>query len=346
MIRGKREFLGAALLRSGMVSVTLAAKRRFPARTLTILNYHRVDDHDAAWDFDDGTLDATPEVFDDQIAWLCKEFTLLDPHDLLDHVRGRPWPRNPALITFDDGYRDNHDHALPILNRHGAKALFFVATDYVANRRVFWWDRISYILKHATKARVVIKYPRTRSFDLSGDPESSLRNLLEVPKWAVALDMDRFLSELAQAAEVPWNEALERGLAERLVMTWDHVRALRNAGMGIGSHTRRHRVLATIPDEELSDELYGSRSDLEAALGEPVRTIAYPVGVPVGRVPHLRAAVEAAGYELGFTYRTGVQSLRKIDPLDLHRQAVNGGWSDARFRAVSTFPWLATARPV
>ena len=125
-------------------------------------------------------------------------------------------------------------------------------------------------------------------------------------------------------------------------MTWDQVRALRKAGMGIGSHTRRHRVLATVPDQELSDELLESRLDLEAVLDEPVRTIAYPVGVPCG--PRLRAAVESAGYELGFTYRTGVQPLRRLDPLGIRRQTVNRSWSVARFRTVSAFPWLAPAR--
>ena len=46
-------------------------------------------------------------------------------------------------MTFDDGYLDNHDVALPILVKHGVRAVFFLATDYIERRRLFWWDRVS-----------------------------------------------------------------------------------------------------------------------------------------------------------------------------------------------------------
>ena len=61
-------------------------------------------------------------------------------------------------------------------------------------------------------------------------------------------------------------------------MTWDDVRALAGAGMDIESHTRTHRVLDTLDRDQLRDELVGSRRDLEAQLGRPIRAIAYPVG--------------------------------------------------------------------
>jgi peptidoglycan/xylan/chitin deacetylase (PgdA/CDA1 family) len=340
VMRGKRAVMASLLERSGVVSLTLAARRRLPPRTLTVVNYHRVDDPGAAREFDEGTLDVTPEAFDRQVGLLHRRFSLLDPEDLREHVRGRRWPSNAALITFDDGYRDNYERALPILEHHGAKALFFIATDFVKHRRLFWWDRISYALKHARTCRFSLSYPHPLQIDLANGVRAPISRLLRVVKDTFALDVERFLDELTQAADVPWNEALERELADRLIMTWDQVRALQRAGMRIGSHTRGHRVLTTLPQAELVHELAGSRTELADVLGQPIWAVAYPVGSPIAQHPDVRATVAAAGYEVGFSYGTGTQPLRELDPLDIRRMAVDADWSDSRFAAAVTFPRL------
>ena len=341
MLHGKRAVAALLLHRLGVVPLTLALRRRLPPRTLTVVNYHRVNDSEAAGEFDEVTLDATPEGFERQVRLLRREFTLLGPDDLGEHLRGRPWPPNPALLTFDDGYRDNYERALPILQRHGAKAFFFIATDFVTHRRLFWWDRISYTLKHARRSSFSIAYPHPRRIDLTSGVHGTATELHRLVKETFDLDVGRFLSELAEAAEVVWNDELERQLADKLIMNWDQVRALRSAGMGIGSHTRRHRVLRTLPLAELSNELGGSRADLEAMLGEPVAAIAYPGGSRVPHPPDIRRAVESAGYELGFAYGRGTSTLSRLDPLDIKRLPVERDWSEARFRAAITFSFLA-----
>jgi peptidoglycan/xylan/chitin deacetylase (PgdA/CDA1 family) len=340
VFRDKRELATSLLSRVGLVSLTLAARRRLRPRTLTVINYHRVDDPESAAQFDEGTLDVTPQAFDRQVGLLCREFTLLDPDALRELVRGHRWPSNPALITFDDGYRDNYERALPILQRHGAKAIFFVATHFVQHRRLFWWDRINYTLKRAQRSHFSLGYPRPQEINLASGVGKPTNQLLRLVKDSFGLDLDRFLGELTQAAEVPWSDALEQELADRLIMTWDQVRALGRAGMRIGSHTRRHRVLTTLPQAELVDELVGSRTELEAVLGEPVWAIAYPVGSPVAQLPAIRAILQDAGYELGFSYGTGTQPLRRLDPLSIRRMAVDADWSEARFGAAVTFPRL------
>jgi peptidoglycan/xylan/chitin deacetylase (PgdA/CDA1 family) len=154
------------------------------------------------------------------------------------------------------------------------------------------------------------------------------------------LDLETFLDDLAHRADAPWSRAVEDDLVARHVMTWDDVRTLRQAGMDVGSHTRTHRVLQTVPPDQLEGELAGSRSDLEAELGEEVRTIAYPVGRPVARDPVLRRAIEAAGYRLGLTYDTGRQPLRAVDPLDVRRYAIEPSDPDGVLRVRMALPWL------
>ncbi len=337
-----RARLSSLLGEVGASQAWLTSRRWGRPRWLTVLNYHRVDSIDAAADVDEGVLDSTPESLDRQLGRVRRHFTPIALGDLLAHLDGADLPPNPMLVTFDDGYRDNLENAVPILKRHGIRATFFIATNYVAERRVFWWDRISWILKHARRRYFRLSYPLIQEVNLETGIREAEYLLHEMVKTTRLLKLERFLDELAAHADAPWDAATERRLAERLLMTWDDVRTLRHAGMDVGSHTRTHRVLQTVPAEELSSEFAGSRADLESALSESISAIAYPVGPSIANDPGIRAAAVAAGYRLGFSYDTGLQPLGAVDPLDIHRIVAEHTFDDARFCTLLAAPWLGS----
>jgi peptidoglycan/xylan/chitin deacetylase (PgdA/CDA1 family) len=262
-----------------------------------------------------------------------------------------------VLVTFDDGYRSCLEVATPILRAVGMPATFFVATRFVEERRLFWWERIAVMLAAARRKglrAVSVALPpgpaspaAAVAFDAS-EPRA-LETVGRVVKSTAGLDLERFLTALGAALDEPWTVARDRELADRLIMTWDQVRALAAAGMDVESHTRSHRVLQTVPTAELADELAGSRRDLERALGRPVRALAYPVGHSLAGDPVLRGAVTGAGYRLGFTNATGVNTvlpaplrgLREVDPLEVRRLAMGRDYSDSMFLGQFAVPQLA-----
>lgn len=312
--------------------------RRVP--WLTVVNFHRVNQEEEAAPFDEGVLDATPRSFHEQLSILKRHFTLITLDELRAYRRGGPLPASPALVTFDDGYRDCHEIALPILKTLGIPAAFFIATSYITERRLFWWDRIAYVLKRTRMARLTLSYPARLDLEVEGAVGTATNRLLRIVKSQQGLDVERFLDEITEAADVPWDPAIEKDLADRLLMTWDQIRSLRREGMEIGSHTRTHRPLQTLPAEHLEAELGGSRQDLERELGESVPAIAYPVGEPVAHIPAVRKAIEDAGYELGFSYNTGVQRLDAFDPLSICRFSTERSYGPARFRGLLAVPSL------
>ncbi len=259
-------------------------------------------------------------------------------------VDGEKLPPNPLLVTFDDGYRDNVDFVLPELVRAQLAATFFVATDYLTKRKVFWWDLVAYLVKSTTKPRIEMNYPRHLQLDLT-EREKVLAVLLAVIKTTFALDLNRFLAELADTCAVAWGDAEDEQFAHSHLMTWDDVRTLKQANMTIGSHTRSHRVLQTLPQSALDDELSGSRDDLVRELGEAPLAIAYPTGKPIYDDAGLRAAVTGAGYRLGFSYKTGAMPLwQEFDALNVRRLAVDLGQSGACFRGTLALPFLSATR--
>jgi peptidoglycan/xylan/chitin deacetylase (PgdA/CDA1 family) len=330
---------------AGALDAILRARAKSAWPWLTVLTYHRIHPEPDNQPFDRGVIDATPVEFEKQVATLRRYFTMIGLDDLRRHMRGGALPSNPAILTFDDGYRDCYDRALPILLRHGVKATFFIATAYVNERKVFWWDRISYLIHQSPLERIELEYPIRASIELGSKKSEAIEQLLRIIKRWHNLDVERFLEGLTVCSGARWDSAIERRYADELIMTWDQIRALRRAGMDIQSHTRTHRVLQTVPHDELVSELAGSRKDLELELGERVSCVAYPVGRPIAREREIRAAVSAAGYELGFSNMNGVTwTWGRFDPLDVQRLAMGTDVPSAYFRGFLAVPWLAQAK--
>jgi peptidoglycan/xylan/chitin deacetylase (PgdA/CDA1 family) len=332
---------------AGLVDLRFAARTIKPARHLPILTYHRIGIAPRlACDLDETVVDATPKGFQRQLELLTRRFTLIGIADLRRHfVEDHPLPANPALLTFDDGYREAYDVALPALQRAGAKAVFFIPTDYVTERRAFWWDRVSYLIKRSTRTRAEVEYPHRLAIDLAGRRAEASAQILDVIKNTYALDVEAFLQGVGTALGVPWHEDDDRRIAGETIMTWQEVQALHRAGMDVQSHTRTHRALHTLPPDHIDDELAGSRRILEQQLGAPVDAIAYPVTSPTSAHDGLFAAVQRAGYTLGFSTSQGLTPhSADTSQFNIPRMWMDSAMLHSYLRAVLAFPRLAYRR--
>ena len=100
-------------------------------RTLRALMYHKVND------LPGNPVTVPTGLFAEQMAQLRElGYAVVGLDAVLDHyLRGEPLPPGATLITFDDGYRDNLENALPILERHGYPAVLFVPIGFVGESR-------------------------------------------------------------------------------------------------------------------------------------------------------------------------------------------------------------------
>ncbi len=327
--------LGEALLR---------AQRAVGVPWITAITYHSAADTARAKLYDDGVVDTTKEQFDEQLAFYTRHFDVIGIDDLTRFVtKGEPLPKSPLLLTFDDGYIDNHDVVLPLLQKHGTRATFFIATDYLAERKLFWWDKINFFVKSSKKDQIELQYPDVRVLPRADDKQVStaVRACLRIVKDTYDLDLERFFQELARGCDVSLSSKEERHLADGMLMTWDHVRALRRAGMDVQSHTASHRVLQTLSPERLKDELVQSKRVLEDVLREPVVAVSYPVGKPLTYFPAIRRAVRDAGYVMGFSNASGVSTRWTFDPMDIRRLGAFYDYTDREFRGFMAVPWFS-----
>jgi peptidoglycan/xylan/chitin deacetylase (PgdA/CDA1 family) len=322
MIRNKREFLARQLGNLGLVRLLERAARR---PSLLVATYHRIGTP-AESPYYDAVFSATPEAFAAEVRFLRDRFRLITLEELLDLAEaGFPMSGPTALITFDDGYRDNLDAALPVLQALGVQATFFLVTGFLDAPRLPWWDHVSYVLKQARAARITLDQPAPLNLDLEQTPRADaiaavVRAWLDHPPESE----DEVRRHLEERVGVVVDEP---ALGRELFLTWDDARRLAGAGMAIGSHSRSHPTLARLSEAEQLGELAGSKRLLEDRLGRPVAALAYPYGWPGATTDATRRLAREAGYRIAFSAIPGVNQPGRIDPFDFRR--LNVGFADS-----------------
>ncbi|MGZ4441381.1 MAG: polysaccharide deacetylase family protein [Gaiellaceae bacterium] len=115
----------------GETATTIGAVDDDGDRALRVLMYHKVNDRP------ENPISVPIGLFDEQMAVLRElGYQIVSLDDVLDHVAGiTPLPPGAVLITFDDGYRDILENALPVLRRHGYPAVIFVPIGYLDDAR-------------------------------------------------------------------------------------------------------------------------------------------------------------------------------------------------------------------
>jgi peptidoglycan/xylan/chitin deacetylase (PgdA/CDA1 family) len=259
------------------------------------------------------------------IRTLSRHYRFVSLQDAVDMVTGRTRVRPHSLVlTFDDGYRNNLTHALPILRRWRVPATIFVATGHVDARTPFWFDRLDYALQQApiSEREVRVGPGEVR---LSGVDRASLRasyaTLRETAKRVHANDADmlRELDGLAAELEAESGRRLA-DIFERdpwsAVLTWDELRSADAAEVSIGSHTVDHVRLERVDPRIAADQLIRSRQAIETHTGRPCRHLAYPNG---GFNADTVSTARACGYTAAVTTVEGSNRVGD-DPLTLRRR--------------------------
>jgi peptidoglycan/xylan/chitin deacetylase (PgdA/CDA1 family) len=309
---------------------------RLPRTSVVVLAYHRVgvpqgDDDPDLWS-------ATQEQLSEQIRFLRKHFDVVAPSEIPAVVRSGSG--HHAAITFDDGYRDNYELALPVLSAHGVRAGFFITAEYIGGGRLSWWDEIAALMRNGRRRELPASEWLPKPLDLAGDRAGATRTAIELYK---LLPRDRARAFLEYLRDALGDGEPMRADTERF-MSWDMVRDLHAAGMEIGGHTLSHPVLAGLSGSEQWHEIAGCAERLEAEVGTAMRIFSYPVGRPESYDDSSRACLRRLGVQAAFTCHGGVPDPQAFDPLAIPRVPIAGNQSPARVRARITMPTVFARR--
>ena len=317
--------LGASVLHRS----TLLDPSRWAGDKLSIVTFHRVLPLHELHSYPIPGIAVTPEELDWLLDLFVKHYTPGTLGEMATRFALGDRPRKPLLaITFDDGQRDNHRHARPVLAAHAVHASFFVVAQATENNETLWHDRVAYALS------ALLTQDRERASELlqrlGVDPHTS-----DPPNAAVAYakhmtpgERETFVAELEASVGGPARPSWDG------MMNWSELQELHNEGHEIGSHSRTHAILPLVSDAQLFDEIAGSRVQLRERLGFEIESFCYPNGDCDDRVA---AAVERAGYRHAVTTRYGINPAgtspylwKRCDMQGSHARTQSGAFSEGR----------------
>ena len=214
--------------------------------------------------------------FDAICGWVRKWANVLPLEEAIQRLTEGSLPARALCITFDDGYADNHDVALPILQRHGLTATFFVASGFI-DGGIMWNDRVIEAVRscgHTTLRLPEGLIPGRDAFDMSSwtARRRAIDELLQTLKYPSLVERLQSTNALAAAAGMR--------LPVDLMMRTPQVAALAEAGMGVGGHTVNHPILARLGEAQALQEMQDGKRAVEAMTQRPVHLFAYPNGRP------------------------------------------------------------------
>ncbi len=305
---------------------------------LLALNYHRIG-NPAQTPYDSGVFSATVEELDGQVRFLKRRFHVATLDEALHMIETGQLHRPTALLTFDDGYRDNYEAAFPVLAAHGVQGVFFLPTSFIGTNHVAFWDVVAYIVKRSRRQKFRLASEPGREFDIAADgPARVIQQVLRLCKGDDGADPEHLIGMLEEACD----SARPNG-SERLFINWQEAEAMLARGMAIESHSHTHPALSRLSRTELLQELILSKRLLEERLGIRPRCLAYPFGLPESISPLVIRAVEKTGYRAAFSFYGGLNTPGAMERFNIRREAVTAGEGGSfELRAALT---ALTARP-
>lgn len=264
-----------------------------------IICYHRV-----VQDFQDAATRAMPslligtKMFEKQLDWLAQRFDMVTLDEAVQTQQSKiKRRRRQATISFDDGYADFYSNAVPILKAKGIPASVFVVTDLVGTSKLQTHDEL-YLLLSQWYEKARTENQSKSSMPLAVQEALALHSdAFAAARYFLATFSRQELAEIFKQLETRLQLSAQ-SIQELQSLTWPMLRTLHEQGITVGSHTRSHALLPHYEQQNLVDELQGSREKLEAELGVATKYLAYPDG----QFDERRArAAQQAGYEGALT---------------------------------------------
>jgi peptidoglycan/xylan/chitin deacetylase (PgdA/CDA1 family) len=294
---------------------------------ITVLMYHRVQGDDKAFQ------GSGIERFREQMQWLKRRCTVIHPDDFDQAVEQGRRIRPPVLATFDDGYRDYHDHVYPVLHELRIPAVVFLATRFIDAGGLIWTDAVNWAVFHSEKQELKLPWDEATVLDLN---DASARS-------ACAGSCKAFLKNIPDFERNHWQSRLFAALdidpfdgkAGRQMLNWDEVRATMEYTV-FGGHTHTHPILCQVDRETAETEIRRCRDRIHEETGVAPRYFAYPNGKAQDFTDDTKAILRRYGFTLAFSTIEGIHE-PDMDPLAIRRQPTGA-------RSIGDFAWLVAGR--
>ena len=303
---------------------------RIRPNCITILTYHRIaPDNMPDTPGKHLGISATKSIFCKHLQLLKNSTNVIPASQLAGWIRGElSLPPNASLITFDDGYRDNLTHALPVLQKLNLPAIIYLSTGNIGSQTPQYWDLAIYGFKKAAH--------NTYTLPIIGTVQLNYRNIDKIcRRWIYAAkylppsERNQTTNDLIQALNV----TVPTNAFKDLYLSWDEVRSMQSSRIEFGAHTVSHPILSTLPNDVAQQEIINSKLEIAKQLKQSPTSFAYPNGLPGDYNDQHIETLNNAGFDMAFTLSTGTttRAAVKKNPYKIRRIYIGLKDSPTRF---------------
>ena len=240
--------------------------------------------------------------------------------------------RPSVVITFDDGFLNNVEVALPVLQHHGFPSTIFLTTGVTGTGRTLWPSRLVAALMATRAPRVSFG---NETFALGDDMSRGLAStrLQVLIKDLRPDDPQQAVASIEEQLGVPLDAPVPRSSPFAMMGPEDIEAALGTGLVEFGAHTISHPLLSALDDKAVLREVGGSIDDVERLIGGPCRSFAYPNGRVQDYDARSLAVLAGRGIKAAVTTREATND-RSADRLRLARWAIRTRHPLLPFRAI------------
>ncbi|NBN62505.1 polysaccharide deacetylase family protein [Microvirga tunisiensis] len=232
-----------------------------------------------------------------------------------------------AVLTFDDGYRDNLEQAYPVLKALGVPMTLFITSGLIDRTSELWWVALERLIRERDRLTASVQGGLTEL--PCGTPEEKA-TCFSVLRDVLIRETDE-REQRALVRKLAAGNGLDlAALAGELMMSWDDLRALsRDRHVTIGAHTHDHFALARLSEAEARADVERGMTRIEAELGLRPQVFAYPYGDLDAAGAREARLIAELGFQAAVTTRPGVlTSAHARDLMHLPRVSLNGHFQD------------------
>jgi peptidoglycan/xylan/chitin deacetylase (PgdA/CDA1 family) len=281
-------------------------------------------------------LEVSPEFFEAVIVGLkASGFDLVSLDEMHRRLLDGDLRRRFVSFTFDDGYRDNLEWAVPILRRHRVPFTIYIPTSFPEGHGDLWWLALEAVVAAVDTIEVGLP-DGERTFDCR--TPAGKREAYAAIYWALrAMPREDQMRALIHGLAARYGVDIST-LCAHQCMTWDEIATLAADPLAtIGAHTVNHVMLAKLPQESVRLEMRGSADAIERRIGRRPLHFSYPVGDPTSAGPREFAIARDLGFRTAVTTRPGVLFPEHREHFTaLPRISLNGEFQELRYVKVLT----------
>lgn len=241
-----KEFLGFIFRISGLLHII---KKLSNEPRYYVFNYHSFSKYNNYLIKRGDILETGyKKKFEKQLKFYNKHFNFRYPNEFFKSTNNS----HCALITFDDGYKDNHDLALPLLKKHNAKTIFFIVTSLVGTNDMLMHDKIRLLVQKGKLSPKYLRIVNKINYGINEYSEKVLKNVNKI------FDKEK--------------------IKKRVLLNYSEIKKIIDTGFKIGVHTHNHKPLLFLNKNEQKSEIHDCIKALKK-LNIFADSIAYPNGL-------------------------------------------------------------------